>query len=128
MNDCRLYAPPSFWELQDQLRTLFDLNGCGPRGMLNLLVPDTIYGLKITQACDIHDYMYAVGTTIKDKEEADDVFRNNLIRLVLDKTTLRPLRWLRLRRVPVYYEAVAHFGGPGFWKDKNPPETLQQAT
>jgi hypothetical protein len=124
----KLYAPEAYWLITPEIREALEINGCGPKGWLNALVPDTIYGLKIAAACDIHDYMYIVGETQAHKEEADDVFRNNLIRIIMANTDNRLLRWLRLKRVKVYYEAVSNFGGPWFWADKNPSETMGEVT
>jgi len=64
--------------------------------------------------------MYVAGETVTDKNEADDVFRNNLLRLVSAAGGPWWLRWLRRRRVMVYFAAVRHFGGPWFWNGKNP--------
>jgi hypothetical protein len=72
--------------------------------------------------------MYLVGTENKDKEEADRVFKNNMTRIILRDTKFAPLRYLRLRRVFVYYKAVDTLGGVWFWREKNPPETLGLVT
>ena len=112
-----LFAPASFWTLdEDEVKQL----RCGPgRGVLELLVPETIYGLRITPACAVHDFMYRLGGTDKDKCEADDVFLNNMIRIIEVHTKNKILLFLRLRRAQVYYQFVRNFGGPAFWKDKN---------
>jgi hypothetical protein len=99
-------------------------NGCGPGGWKFDLVPDTMYGLSVREACDIHDWMYLFGKTLEDKDRADRSFLNNVIRLIDARTTtnwfgrniLKPLRY---RRAKTYYEAVSHFGGAAFWKGKN---------
>ena len=118
-----LYAPTEYWSLPKELKQALT-NGCGPRGWLRVLVPDTICGLDITKVCDIHDYMYAIGVDEADREEADDVFRNNLLRWVDAHTKWNWLKKLRYHRAQVYYKAVRNFGGPAFWKDKNPSETM----
>jgi hypothetical protein len=93
-------------------------NGCGAVGWKIDLVPDTLYGLGIRAACDIHDYMYHTGETIEDKNEADRVFLNNMLRLITAKTKHKWLRRLRRRRALLYYFAVKNFGGPAFWDGK----------
>jgi hypothetical protein len=97
-------------------------NGCGPQGWKVDLVPDSVYGCYIGEACYIHDLQYDEGQTIKDKNEADRTLRNNIIRLIRARTTTwaakRFLLKFRLAAAQVYYEAVQHFAGPAFW-DKN---------
>jgi len=113
-----IYAPEAYKKLT-QKQAAAIINGCGPGGWKIDLVPDTLWGLNITDACDIHDYMYHVGDDIKDKEEADRVFLNNMIRLVNAGTKCRWLRLLRRHRANIYYSAVKKFGGPAFWAEKN---------
>lgn len=118
-----LFAPPEYWQLSDAQRK--DIcNGCGTKGLCGILVPDTIYGLRITAACDIHDFMYSVGETLEDKEAADRVFLNNLLRIIDTQTSWNILKRLRARRAMIYYRAVVEFGGPAFWAGKNKPEEL----
>lgn len=99
-------------------------NGCGTGGWLAALVPDTIYGLNITAACNIHDYMYSRGRTQNDKVEADRVMLNNLQRIIQAKTKYRWLRKLRTIRAYLYYLAVHLAGGPAFWYGKNQPNNI----
>ena len=113
-----LFAPASYVNALPEVR-LQMVNGCGPGGWLTDLVPDTIYGLDISAACNIHDWMYAEGETIEDKQLADRVFLNNLVRIINHETRWAWLRWLRRRRALKYYLAVKNFGGPFFWTDKN---------
>ncbi len=114
-----LFAPASYVEAAPEVRRIA-VNGCGPGGWLADLVPDTLYGLDVAPACNIHDWMYAAGQTIEDKAEADRVFLNNLLRLIDAAGGWWVLRWLRRRRARTYYEAVRLFGGPAFWTGKNP--------
>ena len=94
-----------------------DCNGCGS-GWNAKLVPDTIYGLDITPVCCIHDYMYEVGTTIEDKEEADRAFLNNMLRVIESKQGWWFPHFLARGRALKYYEFVHNFGGPAFWDGK----------
>lgn len=116
----RLFAPDSFKSASTVERDKI-CNGCGAANSKFDFVPDSIYGLKICSACDIHDWMYHFGETIEDKEQADRVFLNNLLRLIEAQTgTLnRLLKPLRRRRALKYYEAVVAFGGPAFWSKGN---------
>lgn len=123
MKPVELYAPQSYIQATPEARRRI-VNGCGAGGWLRLLVPDTMYGLDISEACNIHDWMYVTGLEIEDKQSGDRVFLNNLIRIIDANTRWGCLRWLRYRRARKYYEAVEHFGGPAFWHGKNEPETL----
>lgn len=118
-----LFAPEQYWRLTEELRRELT-NGCGAGGWLNKLIPETMWGLNVTPVCNIHDYMYAVGDDHEDKEEADRVFRNNLLRWIDANTHGWLLRRLRYNRAQVYFEAVQHFGGPAFWHGKNKPEEM----
>ncbi|MBU0665364.1 MAG: hypothetical protein KJ990_12585 [Proteobacteria bacterium] len=111
-----LFAPELYWSLTPEIRTEI-CNGCGLALAKFDFVPNHIYGLCISDACNIHDYMYHVGETLADKEEADRVFLNNMLRLIEAGTGW--LKIFRRRRALKYYEAVTAFGGPAFWSGKN---------
>ena len=91
-------------------------NGCGSAKAKFDFIPDTIYGLIITEACDIHDYDYHVGETEEDRQAADLRFLNNLMIIVNMKGGW--LRWFRRRRALKYYEAVRELGSDAFWAGK----------
>jgi len=93
--------------------------GCGPGGPGDFLVPDTMYLLTVRPACAIHDWMYYFGETHDDKEISDRVFLYNMLRIITAKTKWGWLKHLRNRRAYIYFTAVAKYGGPAFWKDKN---------
>jgi hypothetical protein len=123
--DIELYAPTGYWLLTPAEKAVI-CNGAGPKGY-GWLVPDTLWGLSIKEAANIHDYMYSKEYkpwSNETKKEADRVFLNNMIRLINNASKL--LRWLRLRRAQTYYEAVSHFGGPCYWHGKNMPSTLSK--
>jgi len=130
-----LYAPEIYKKLSACEKKAI-VNGCGAGGWKIDLVPNTLYGLDVTSACNIHDYMYYAGMTNEDKNEADRVFLNNMIRLIdagvradsnsplLMRRLKKTLRIFRRRRAYAYYFAVKKFGGPAFWQDKNNPKNL----
>src|SRR3990172_1941758 len=95
-------------------------NGCGFAGAKFDFIPDTIWGMPICPACDIHDWQYHEGNTNEDKAVADRTFMNNLLRLIeqQDAWIGRLLKPLRRRRTLKYYEAVVVFGGPAFWRGR----------
>lgn len=110
----KLFADPGYWELTTEEKAKI-CNGAGPRGF-GYLVPDTIWGLSVTAAADIHDWMYYVGTVENDKKRADKIFLNNMVRIIEDKTWFNWLRKLRCHRAEIYYKAVVKFGGPAFYR------------
>jgi len=108
-----VFAPASFWA-----KTVRP-GGCGAGKLGDLLIPDSLWGLNVTFMCKIHDHMYGTGLTEEDREKADRVFRNNLMRWVAYKSKSGVLKWLRMRRAVKYYSAVRMFGGPPFWNNKH---------
>lgn len=117
MKELELYCPYEYKVLSKENKITI-CNGCGPQSKFDF-IPDKIWGLKITEVCNIHDYMYYNGKNIEDKKEADRVFLNNLIRLIDYKTKWKWLKFLRRRRAYKYYNAVKYFGGSAFWSGKN---------
>ena len=114
----RFYAPADYWTANEGIRKLI-CNGCGTKGLGGWLVPDTFWGLNITAACDIHDWMYHYGSTILDKKAADRAFLNNMLRTIETDGELALLQPLRRIRARSYYRAVRDFGGLSFWRGKN---------
>ena len=113
-----LFAPESYWKLTAQQKK-DACNGCGTKGIVGHIIPDSLYGLSIKEACNIHDWMYRTGATVADKDEADRVFLNNMLRLVDDGSDNWFTRWVRSRAAVKYYYAVRDCGGPAFWQGKN---------
>jgi len=119
MNAVKLFAPAGYWMLTPEQKEYLT-NGCGTRGFGGIIVPDKFYGLRVTEACNIHDYMYQIGETDQDKIDADDVFLNNMLRIIRAAGGPKLIYWLRRRRALIYYQAVHLCGGPAFWNSKNP--------
>lgn len=112
----KLFSPPGYKTASvEELAEI--CNGCGAADSKFDFVPDTIWGLKITEVCNIHDYMYHYGRSLEDKEEADRVMLNNSLRLI-EAQSNRFMKPLRRRRALKYYEAVTSFGAPAFWQGK----------
>lgn len=87
-------------------------------------VPDTVWGLSVRPACDIHDWMWAHATDIAGMDAGNRVFLNNMLRIVEARGGW--LRRFRRRRCYAYYLAVAKFGSHHFWRGKNPTNTEQE--
>lgn len=127
MKPVKLYAPEKYGNqpccfhdaTPEQIREAVGSGGCGPGGIGDYLVPDTMWGLNVKPACTIHDWQYCWGRTIEDKIKADLNLRDNLVRLIKAQNSWGWLENLRLRRAKTYYEAVKNFGGPAFWSGKS---------
>jgi hypothetical protein len=108
-------APIGFYRLRKNNPEKFMAicGGCGPGQWGDYFVPDTLWGLSIKLACEIHDYMYHVGKTAEDKFRADSMFLQNMIALIW-----RGSNWftfpLRVLRAAKYYVAVARYGDNAF--------------
>jgi len=120
----KLYAPESYWKYgREQLSML--VNGCGPEGWKRYFIPDNILWISIKEACDIHDFMYIFGESEKDREEADRVFKYNMMRVVEGESRNVIMLWARRRIALYYYNQVRSWGGTYFWQDKNPEKTFK---
>ena len=114
----RLPSPTSY-RAADAAERRSVCNGCGTKGWRGWIVPETVWGLRISEACDIHDWMYRDGLTTADKVEADKQFLSNM-RLLVDRGS-KWLKWPRYARTYTYYCAVKYAGGKAFWKGKPKP-------
>jgi len=109
----RLKAPPDYWTLSPEKKKEI-CNGCGAKG--GMPVPDTIYGLRITEVCNIHDFMYHIGVTELDREMADEWMLDNMRTLINNSAWY--LRGPRKVRAKLYYRAVRTFGKKPFFSGK----------
>ena len=115
-----LYAPVSYWEASPSEKSKI-CNGCGAKDGLD--VPDTMWGLDISEACKIHDWMYQNGKTLADKIFADAMFRLNLS-MIIDKYSNPAMAYLRHGRAGKYYLAVVKFGNDAYWTGKTINEDM----
>jgi hypothetical protein len=118
-----IFAPSEYIELPQEVK---DSYGCGPGGFGDFLVPDTIWFLKVKVCCSIHDfyYRYYAENSEAGRKEADDIFLNNMVRVINAKTKWLWLKKLRLRRAKTYYYMVRRYGGPSFWDSRNKTEEI----
>ena len=116
----KLYAPIRYWQMSEEEKSAV-CNGMGSKdSLLSPFIPNTFLGLDMTEAGNIHDYMYLVGITYKDKEEADRVFLNNMLRIIqAEKDSYRLTTYLRRRVAWAYYTAVVELGSTAYWVGKN---------
>ena len=124
---CELIAPDTYWATRPELLAEI-CNGVGPESWPAWIrqamdSPAFCWGISLKPAANIHDYMYWLGRTEAHKIEADDVFRQNEIRLVWAYTRWYeyPLLPLRFNRTKQLYLAVKYGGGPAFWAGKDKP-------
>jgi len=113
-----LYVPPGYKNLSPEAKKTI-CNGCGSAQSKFDFVPDKIWWLDISQACNIHDYMYFVAhPSLAEKHKADEAFLHNMMVLIESGTSNKIIKWLRRRAAKRYFEAVDYFGGPAFWEGK----------
>lgn len=116
----KLYAPASYWNATpEQLKEV--CNGCGAKGGID--VPDRMYGLKITNSCHIHDWMFKEGKTLADMFFANSIFLHNLSVEIIAASNMLT-KPLRLMRATKYFLVVVQFGSEAFWKDKKKNEDM----
>jgi hypothetical protein len=106
-------APESYKNANTEIKAQI-CNGCGPSGWKAGIIPDTVWGLCISEACNIHDWMYFVGRTEADRLQADVLFLENLNALIEEKTKWGIMKFLRKMRAKTYYTAVRKFGQKHF--------------
>lgn len=93
-----------------------EVNGCGAKGGID--VPDTIYGMSITTACNIHDTEWFFAKNYFDLVEANQRFRRNIEKIIDAYSDNRFMVFLRMRRLHKYYDAVKLIGTPTYAKEK----------
>ena len=69
----RLITPCGYYAYDKEIR---DTWGCGPGGIGDCFVPDTVYGLSVKRACKRHDFRYRfrVDKTEETRLEDDNEF------------------------------------------------------
>lgn len=111
-NPYRLSAPAGYWTLKPAEKAVI-CNGCGAKSALIDFVPDTIWGLSISEACDIHDYSWFVcKPTVEEFRHWNRVFLDNMLQIIEKDSANWFMRWLRQLRAFKYYQAVDTVG----WK------------
>jgi len=126
-------APTTRWLIEEHSKEAKKYcNGVGSTStwlnrLLWHLTPNTIWGMSIVSASQVHDIEYSYPTVFRTKGEAlrfkmetDIRFHHNMILLIA-----RKYKWYnkflaipRLNRAKLYYEAVSHFGMDAFIKNK----------
>lgn len=109
----KLYAPFTYHEASPEEK-LDICNGCGAKGGVN--VPDSMWGLYIGEACNIHDWMFNEGKSLADFYFSNAVFIMNLSIIIVcgGNAWLAPLRLMRATK---YFVAVQSLGEDAYWED-----------
>jgi hypothetical protein len=105
-NNEGLIAPLSYWQAKDD-KLDDQINGCGPSYLPSWIVPDSLFGIRVTESCNIHDWMYYKALSNSDFEKADEIFLKNLNRQIdSNKSVLniarRALSYIYFSAVRVY--------------------------
>tara|TARA_R110000868_G_scaffold207972_10_gene457147 strand:- start:962 stop:1372 length:411 start_codon:yes stop_codon:yes gene_type:complete len=118
-NQLNLLSHPSYDKATKEERDLV-CNGCGAAGAKFDFVPDTIWGLRISEACYRHDWRYSLGTTLEEKSHADWEFLQNLLTIIESAPGIfnKIMRIPRRNRAMVYYGAVRDMGDKAFFASK----------
>ena len=95
--------------------------GCGPGGVGDWFVPDTMWGLSVREACRQHDYDYRSSNAASEehRKQCDDRMRDNMRIIVNAKSDSKILKALRHVRINTYYWFVRSCGGGSYWKERN---------
>lgn len=116
MENRGLWAPESYWKLSNNEKYEIT-NGCGPARAMGL-VPNSILGVDLKPACDIHDYTYARPNSMYDRKDADDLLLMNMHKLMTQKLSPGLMQPIGIIGVGLYYVAVRLFGGVFFDKQQ----------
>ena len=122
----KLFADLACLEFQRQFPDEFGRYGCGPGGLGDFFVPDTVYlTVSIKPACRIHDWAYrhSLESSEKDRKRHDKMLLDNSLLIVQEETKWKWLLKLRARRCRTYYKMVRAFGGPSYWKNRETANT-----
>ena len=113
-----LIADAECWEFIKKFPEEFETYGCGPGGIGDLLIPDTMWGLSVRDACRIHDwgYRHCEEASEEDRARHDWMLRENAMTLVNEGA--KWLRSLRRKRVETYYSMVRKFGSSAYWSER----------
>ena len=88
--------------------------GCGPGKFGNRIVPNSILGISIKEACCIHDMMYRMCNNENEKILADLELFGNGVRIINQKSKNKFTSFLRAIIISWYFLAVFYGGGSAF--------------
>lgn len=92
-------------------------NGCGPEGWKGLLIPDTLGGIDISEACRRHDYDHFIGGSEEDRQKSNMNFFCNMVIIIRRDDTWLTNEDIALKWAIQYYIAVDD-NGKEYWNYK----------
>ena len=94
--------------------------GCGPGGVGDWFVPDTMWGLSVREACrqHDHDYRFGLGSSDEHRKQCDIRMRDNMRIIVNAKSDSKILKAMRHVRINTYYWWVRACGGGSYWRER----------
>ena len=84
------------------------MNGCGSKGAGGI-VPDTLWGLRVTAICNIHDVTHYMARTPDDCKKSNLLLLRNLTTFINNNSANFVMRWARRYRAMSYYSAVEEY-------------------
>jgi len=107
-----LIADAACWQFKIDNPEEWETFGCGPGGVGDMLVPDTMWGLNINEACRVHDWYYRMypDRSEEARKSADQIMHDNAVDIVNNADSGRILRFLRRLRCKTYFHMVRNFG------------------
>jgi hypothetical protein len=114
----KLYMDPLAYDFKKKNPEEWATFGCGPGGFGDYLVPDTMWGLDISESCRIHDWYYRFYSDRSEaaREWADICLRENSLLIVRTHSTNWFTKTFRAIRCKTYYKMVRRFGESS-WND-----------
>jgi len=124
----KLFASVKCWQFKAEHPDEFNSFGCGPGGIGDWLVPDTIYGLSIKPACQVHDwdYRFGEGHSEEERKKADKRFLTNMLQIINEHGGNFAIKSLRRRRAKTYYSAVRWFGASAYFSERSTDEQFRE--
>jgi hypothetical protein len=89
-------------------------NGCGPKGFLGRLIPDSFLGVSVHAACNYHDEGYSKGGSEKNRKKADQKFLEDMLLAIDRRGGIFIAKNIRKLGAYFYYFGVRLFGSAYF--------------
>ncbi len=85
-------------------------NGCGPSGVVGKIIPDSLLGVSVHEACNLHDDLYTKGGSDEERKEADEIFLKTMLDQVNQQSKNKIAKASRKLGAYLYYYSVRFFG------------------
>jgi hypothetical protein len=85
-------------------------NGCGPKGFLGRLIPESFLGVSFHEACNLHDERYFKGSSVRDRKIADQKFLDEMLLGIDRRGGIFLAKKIRKLGAYFYYFGVRLFG------------------